>query len=79
MAEDRMNVTAQCLKHTPPVPVVVDDENDDASIVRCPECGQTYGTWGEVKKAMHEAAVKEVQGMLDDTVKGMKGWKFTKS
>ena len=78
MSEDQINVGAQCMKHTPSVPVVVDDENDDASIVRCPECGEQYGTWGEVKQAMQDAAADEVQNMLDETAKGMKGWTFTK-
>ncbi|HEV7437051.1 MAG TPA: hypothetical protein VGO22_19635 [Pseudorhizobium sp.] len=76
--EDRVNVTAQCMLHEPPVPVVVEDAENDGSKVTCPKCGKDYGSWGEVKAAMTEAATAQQQEKLTAPFQGLEGWKVTR-
>jgi len=73
MPTDKMKVTAQCENHETPVPVKVANINDDSSKVVCPECGQDFGAWGKVKKALKAKAGKKLQNMLRETMKGT-GW-----
>lgn len=78
MAPEENSVTAQCLAHDPPVPVVVGNIDDDNSRVTCPECHADFGSWGEVKTQMLESARKELQDELVKPFEGLKGWKVTR-
>lgn len=60
-------VAATCTKCD--VPVVVEDENDDTARVSCPECGQDFGSWGDVKSTMTAKAEEALKDELRESVK----------
>jgi hypothetical protein len=75
MADDTGTVTATCTAHEPPIEVHVEDKEDDASRVFCPECNQEFGTWGDVKKKMVQAAKDQI---YDELIKPLENNKFIK-
>ena len=78
MSDETGKITAYCEKHSPHVAVVVDDIDDDKSKVKCPQCGHDFGTWGDVKAQMLEAAKADLQEQLLAPFKNSKLWKVRK-
>lgn len=76
MAKDQITVNLECPKCK--VAPHVDDESDDGSMVYCPECGNKFGTFGDVKAKALDAAKSKAQDMLRAAFKGRKGLKLTR-
>ncbi|MFT4076882.1 MAG: hypothetical protein QM647_15255 [Asticcacaulis sp.] len=60
-----------------PISIRVEDETNDDSAVTCASCGVRFGTWGEVKAKVTDAAAAEVRARLRGAFSGLKGWKIT--
>lgn len=73
MSQPDMTASATCTAHDPAVPLHVQDENDDSSRVTCPECQTDFGTWGEIKAKMLEAAKEKIGNDFKDAMKRA-GW-----
>jgi late competence protein required for DNA uptake (superfamily II DNA/RNA helicase) len=74
MAKDRISVKFKCKKCD--VSPHVEDENDDSSKVYCRECGNAFGTYGEVKAKALKLARDQAQNMLRDAFEGRKCFKL---
>lgn len=76
MSDDHIDVNLFCPECK--VAPKVEDKNDDASAVYCPQCDAQFGTYGEVKAKALNAAKGHAQDMLRNAFKGKKGWKLTR-
>ena len=59
-------------------PAVVEDTNDEDSIVSCPKCKKEFGKWGTIKKAALDQTRQDLQERLLAPFKNSKHWKLTK-
>lgn len=77
MAKDKITVSFSC-KNCGGTLETAEDNPTDNSIVKCKSCGQTIGTYGQIKAKAFEATKVKVTGMFKDAFKGIKGVKFKK-
>lgn len=74
---DNINITFKCENcGADPATLVGPDNTTDDDIVKCKGCGFEFGRFGDVKTKARDAAVSEVEGMMKDAFKGLKGWKM---
>lgn len=76
MTDATETLTPTCTKHTPPVALHVADPITDESRVTCPECGDDFGSWAEVKQKMVELRKEQIEQQFRDGMRDA-GWKIT--
>lgn len=67
MSRDQISISFQCKKCG--TTLSWPDDIADATMVLCPGCGESAGTYAELKETATDAARKKVETMLADMFK----------
>jgi DNA-directed RNA polymerase subunit RPC12/RpoP len=67
MSEDQISISFKC--KTCDTQLSWPDDIADSTVVGCPECGQSAGTYGALKETATAAAKEKIDAMLGDIFK----------
>ena len=72
---DQLNITFQCMNcGASPATLELPDNPTDHDIAKCKSCGFQFGKYGDIKAKAMDVAKAEVNMMIEDAFKGLKGW-----
>lgn len=74
---DEMKFTFSCKAcGADPTSLDLPDNYNDDSIAKCSKCGFEFGRYGEIKALAIKQGKAELNKMVKDAFKGVKGWKI---